>query len=109
MSTYDGDLNRSAQHFTFEAEVECDATTTEAAFLYGGGECRDLGPMAQGRRAQVDRACLRQEFVLDLRAHLPNRRHSAAAPATFPACADAGRAGRGVAGRGRWGTLVAGA
>src|SRR6478672_5272009 len=89
---FDGDLNRSAQHFTFEAEVECDATTTEAAFLYGGGECRDLGPMAQGRRAQVDRACLRQEFVLDLRAHLPNRRHSAAAPATFPACADAGRA-----------------
>jgi len=38
-STLGGDLNRSAQHFTFETEVECDATTTEAAFLYGGGEC----------------------------------------------------------------------
>ena len=87
-----GDLNLSAQHFTFETEVERDATTTEAAFLYGGGECRDLGPMAQGRRAQVDRPCLGQELVLDLRAHLPNRRHSAAAPATFQACADASRA-----------------
>ena len=63
-----------------------------SSFLYGGGECRDLGPMAKGRRAQVDRPCLRQELVLDLRAHLPNRRHSAAAPATFQACADASRA-----------------
>jgi hypothetical protein len=33
-----GDLNQSSQHFTFETEVECDETTTEAAFLYGGGE-----------------------------------------------------------------------
>ena len=38
-SAYGGDLNRSAQHFTFEKEVKCDATTTEATFLYGGGEC----------------------------------------------------------------------
>ena len=39
MSANDGDLNRSAQHFTFEREVKCDATTTEAPFLYGSGEC----------------------------------------------------------------------
>src|SRR5258705_8554165 len=92
MMCLSGDLNWSAQHFTFETEVECDATRTAAAFLYGGGECRDLGPMAQGRRAQVDRPGLRQELVLDLRAHQPNRRHSAAAATTFPACADASRA-----------------
>jgi hypothetical protein len=35
----EGDLNRSTQHFTFEREVECDAITTEATFLYGSGEC----------------------------------------------------------------------
>jgi hypothetical protein len=31
------------------------------------------------------------ELVLDLRAHLPDRRHSAAAPAAFQACTDARR------------------
>jgi hypothetical protein len=46
MSVVGGDLNRSAQHFTFETEVECDATTREAAFLYGRRKRRDLGPMA---------------------------------------------------------------
>ena len=66
MTEMGGDLNRSAQHFTFETEMECETTTTETAFLYGGGECRDLGPLAQGRRAQVDRPCLRQELVIDL-------------------------------------------
>ena len=38
-STMGGHFNRSAQHFTFEKEVKCDATATEATFLYGGGEC----------------------------------------------------------------------
>ncbi len=64
-----GDLNWSTQHFTFEMEVECDGTTTEAAFLYGNGECRDLGRMAQRRRSQVDRPCLRQDLV-SIFAHL---------------------------------------
>jgi hypothetical protein len=39
MTGLGGGLNRSTQHFTFEREVECDATTTEATFLYGSGEC----------------------------------------------------------------------
>ena len=42
--------------------------------------------MAQGRRAQVDQPCLRQDLVLDLRAPQPHRRHSTTTPATFPAC-----------------------
>jgi hypothetical protein len=48
MSALGGDLNRSAQHFTFGTEVECHATATEATVLYSGGECRDLGSVAQG-------------------------------------------------------------
>jgi len=39
MTAIGGGLNRSTQHFTFEREVECDGTTTEATFLYGSGEC----------------------------------------------------------------------
>jgi hypothetical protein len=39
MSGFAGGLNRSTQHFTFEKEVECDATRREATFLYGSGEC----------------------------------------------------------------------
>lgn len=35
MSGFLGDLNGWTQHFTFEREVKCDATTTEATFLYG--------------------------------------------------------------------------
>jgi len=44
-----GDLNRSAQHIAFETKGVCDGTTTEAVFLCGRGERRDLQPMAQGR------------------------------------------------------------
>ena len=43
------------------------------------------GTDAGGRRAQVDWPCIRQKLILDLRAHLPDRRHSAAAPGTFQA------------------------
>jgi hypothetical protein len=53
----------------FETEVGCDAATTEATLLHGGRERRDLGPVAEGRRAQVDRPGLWQELRLDLLAH----------------------------------------
>src|ERR1700684_4341731 len=48
----------------FETEVGCDAATTQATLLHSGRERRDLGPVAEGRRAQVDRPSLWQELRL---------------------------------------------
>ena len=61
---YDGDLNRSTQHFIFERDGGCCDGWEISSRFHSSGEDGDLGPLAAGGNAELDRPRVWERVVV---------------------------------------------